>query len=272
MIRMAVYACQLGIIGAGAMGGALARGFITNGALAPDQVLVADTRPEALSSLADACGVRTTTDNAQVVASCETVMLAVKPQVLAEVLKPLGFAPNQLVISIAAGVSLARLAEVLGEGQPVVRVMPNILATVAEAASAFAGNAQVTAEQLAQVEGWLGSVGTAVAVEERLMDAVTGLSGSGPAFVAVFLEALVDGGVMAGLPRAQALQLAAQTLVGVGRWALETGASPAGLKDQVTSPAGTTIAGLRALEAGGLRSAALEAVLAAANRSRELGK
>lgn len=261
----------LGVIGAGAMGSALVRGFVERGVLLAAEIIVSDARPEALQALAQSTKVATTPDNGAVVAGSQVVLIALKPQVLAEVLQPLELAPDQLVVSIAAGVSLARLAEVLGAEQPLVRVMPNVLATVAEAASAYAGNQWATSEHLALVQRLLGSVGTALPVPEKLLDAVTGLSGSGPAFVAVFLEALADGGVAAGLPRAEAVRLAAQTVLGVGRWVLETGGSPAALKDQVTSPGGTTIAGLRALESGGLRSAALEAVVAAAVRSRELG-
>jgi pyrroline-5-carboxylate reductase len=261
----------LGVIGAGAMGAALVRGFVERGALKAAEIIVADVRLEVLEALAQSSGVAVTTDNPAVIAQSQAVLLAVKPQLLAEVARPLAWQPGQLVISIVAGVTLAALEGLTAPDQPLVRVMPNILATVTEASSAYAGNASATAEHLAFAERLLTSVGTAVPVPEKLLDAVTGLSGSGPAFCAVFLEALVDGGVAAGLPRAEATRLAAQTLAGVGRWVLATGGSPASLKDLVTSPAGTTIAGLRALEEGGLRSAAIEAVLAAARRAAELG-
>jgi pyrroline-5-carboxylate reductase len=262
----------LGVIGAGAMGAALVRGFVGQGALAAGEVIVADVRAEAAQALAAATGVSVAAGNAEVVGQAEAVLLAVKPQILAEVAQPLEWRPGQLVISIAAGVSLARLQALTTPEQPLVRVMPNVLVTVSEGASAYAANDRATAEHQALVQRLLASVGVAVPVPERLLDAVTGLSGSGPAFAAVFLEALADGGVAAGLPRGEAVRLAAQTLVGVGRWVLETGGSPASLKDLVTSPGGTTIAGLRALEAGGLRGAAIEAVVAAALRSRELGQ
>jgi pyrroline-5-carboxylate reductase len=261
----------LGVIGAGAMGAALVRGCVTRGALNAAEVIVADVRPEAVEALAQTTGVAVAGSGAEVVSQSAAVLVAVKPQILGDVLQPLPWQPGQLVISIAAGVSLQRLQQLTAPDQPLVRVMPNILATVAEAASAYAGNAEATAEHLEFVRRLLTSVGTAVVVPERLLDAVTGLSGSGPAFVAVFLEALAEGGIAAGLPRAEALQLAAQTVLGVGRWVLATGGSPAQLKEQVTSPGGTTIAGLRSLEGGGLRSAAMEAVIAAAERSQELG-
>jgi len=168
-------------------------------------------------------------------------------------------------------VPIARYEAMLGKRTSIVRVMPSILCTVGEAASAYCANAACSAEQVARVAELLNAVGTAVAVREELMDAVTGLSGSGPAFVAVFVEALIDGGVAAGLSRDQAARLAAQTVLGTGRWLQESGCSPSALKDMVTSPAGTTIAGIKALEEGGLRAAVIEAVVAAAKRSRELG-
>lgn len=261
----------LGVIGAGAMGGALVRGFIANGALRGDQIIVSDVREDLLAGLADANGVATTTDNQRLIDSSSALLIALKPQVIQVVLEPLVFPADQLIISIAAGVSLNKLAALTSLQQPLVRVMPNMLATISEGAAAYAGSALVSAEQLALVARLLGSVGTAVAVEEKLMDAVTGLSGSGPAFVALFAEAFIDGGVAAGLPRADAVRLAAQTILGVGRWLLETESSPAVLKDLVTSPGGTTISGVRTLEQGGLRSAVIEAVVAATQRSRELG-
>lgn len=262
---------DLGVIGAGMMGSALVRAFLKAGLLQADRVIMSDVYPATLSTLAETLGVQTTDDNRLLVEQSAVVMLAVKPQVLPAVLEPLSLRSDQLVISIAAGVTLAKLASLTSETQPLVRVMPNILATVAQASSAYAPSAQVTEAQVDFVQGLLSGAGVAVKVEERLMDAVTGLPGSGPAFVAVFAEALIDGGVVAGLPRADATKLTAQMLRGVGEWLQQTGGSPAQLKDMVTSPGGTTIAGLRALEGGGLRSAAIEAVVAAAQRSKELG-
>lgn len=232
---------------------------------------MSDALPAMLQTAESALGVRTTSDNQQVLDEAAVVLLAVKPQVLGAVLEPLNFRPDQLVLSIAAGVTLAKLTALTAETQPLVRVMPNILATVAQASSAWAPNAHVAPEQAELVQSLLDSAGVAVKVEERLMDAVTGLPGSGPAFVAVFAEALIDGGVAAGLPRAEAAKLTAQLIRGVGEWLLQTGGTPAQLKDMVTSPGGTTIAGLRAAEAAGLRSAAIEAVVAATQRSKELG-
>ncbi len=261
---------ELGIIGAGAMGSHLALGFVQRGALAAEQIIVSDVRAEPLARLREQ-GLFTTEDNQELVSASKAVLLAVKPQNLAEVVSALRFLPEQLVISIAAGITLGRLEELLG-ARPLIRVMPNILVTVGEAASAYAANAWARPEHLGFVHRLFTAVGTAVSVEEKVMDAVTGLSGSGPAFVAALAEAMIDGGVAAGLPRPQAIALAAQTLKGVGEWLLSQGESPAQLKDLVTSPGGTTMAGLRMLERGGLRSAIIEAIIAATERAAELGK
>ncbi|HEY3397328.1 MAG TPA: pyrroline-5-carboxylate reductase [Armatimonadota bacterium] len=267
------YTYRLGVLGAGAMGSALLRGFLDKGVLTPDQVLLWEIDDARREAVCEQTGVKAAGGARDLVSQCETILVALKPQVLPEVLPPLqrGFHASQLVISIAAGVPLARLAEFLGETPSLVRVMPNVLCTVGESASAWAADAALPAEQVAWVDKLLSSVGLALRVEERLMDAVTGLSGSAPAFAAAFCEALTDGGVAAGLPRGIAVELAAQVLVGAGTWIREHHA-PAALKDLVTSPGGTTIAGLRALEAGGLRAATMEAVLAAAARSAELGR
>ena len=265
-------AYRLGLIGAGNMGAALLRGFFKSGLLQPEQVLICEADAARQAAVGAELGVSAAPALA-LVAECEAVILAVKSQTLPELLGGLKgtFASDQVVISIAAGISLARLRKLIGPDVPLVRVMPNLLCTVGESASASACSPEVSAEQQAWVGELLGSVGLALPVDEGLLDAVTGLSGSGPAFAAVFCEALADGGVAAGLPRAVAVKLAAQTLKGAGRWILEQG-SPAQLKDAVTSPKGTTIAGLEVLEREGLRGAALQAVLAAARRSAELGK
>jgi pyrroline-5-carboxylate reductase len=208
-----------------------------------------------------------------VVEAAEHVLIAVKPQVIREVLSNLrdAFRPGQLLVSIAAGVSIETLADSAGPAPNIVRVMPNVCCTVGEAASAWATGPDVTDEQERFVQELLGAAGETVAVAEKLLDAVTGLSGSGPAFAAVFIEALADGGVQAGLSREQAQSLAAQTVVGAGRWVLENDGGPARLKDMVSSPGGTTITGLATLEGRAFRSAVIEAVVAAAERSQELG-
>ncbi|MBM3498728.1 MAG: pyrroline-5-carboxylate reductase [Armatimonadetes bacterium] len=264
---------RLGIIGAGRMAEALLRGWLAARKFAREDVLASDVDAKRRKLFSGKLKVDTTDDNAAVARHAEVLLLAVKPQVLERVCAPLAgeLRPGAWVISIAAGVRLARLEETLGADRPIIRVMPNILHTVRAGVAALCGNGAVTPEQLDHALDLFRALGTAEVVEERLMDAVTGLSGSGPAFAAVFVEALADGGVAAGLPRSLALPFAAQTVLGTAKWVLK-GQSPAGLKDLVTSPGGTTIAGLRALEAGGLRSAAIEAVAAAAGRSEELGR
>ncbi len=263
---------KLGVIGAGMMGAGLVRGFVAGGVLPTDDIVVYDIDHQRLEALVEETGVTAAEDSHAVVNQSEAILVAVKPQVMAEVLGSLktDFAADQFLMSIAAGVRLAQLRQWAGPAPALVRVMPNILATIQEGAAAYCTDDKVTDAQRQIVEELLGSVGTVAPVQEHLMDAVTGLSGSGPAFAAVFVEALADGGVAAGLGRDVALQLAAQTVAGVGKWALSRG-NPSALKDMVTSPGGTTAAGLCQLEARGLRSAVIEAVRAATQRSQELG-
>ncbi|MGC9318185.1 MAG: pyrroline-5-carboxylate reductase [Armatimonadota bacterium] len=263
---------RLGVIGTGVMGRALLNAAIRGGVVAASEVTASDTSPGCRLQ-AEEMGCFATDDNRQVVAEAQSLLVAVKPQVIAQVLTDLRdrFRQGQLLISIAAGVSLQALRDAAGPAPNLVRVMPNICCTVGEAACAWAPDDTVTEEQRQFVQELFSATGEAVEVEERLLDAVTGLSGSGPAFVAVFIEALADGGVRAGLPREQAQRLAAQTVLGAARWVLEAGESPAALKDRVCSPGGTTIAGVAALESRAFRAAAIEAVVAAAERARELG-
>lgn len=267
---------QIGIIGAGAMGGALAAGLLASGSSA-DAIRAADPDSDRRRSLEESRGIRCGADNREVVEQSDLVVLAVKPNQVAEVLRELGGADNPglsrpLWVSIAAGVSLASLAEGLPPGARLVRSMPNTPALVGEGATAFVANPEATNADRAAARLLFEAVGTAwEAPSEELMDAVTGLSGSGPAYVFVLLEALGDAGVRMGLPREAAHALATQTVLGAARLALESGRDPADLKAQVTSPGGTTIAGLERLEAAGFRSAIHDAVEAATRRSRELG-
>ncbi len=263
---------SLGVIGAGTMGSALVRSALQAGLLKPAQVIGSDIS-EARRAAFEGLGATSTDDNHHLVRSAEAVLVAVKPQVLGDVLPDLrdDFTEGQLLISIAAGVPLAALSEAVGPKPNLIRVMPNICCTVGAAASAYAVGEGVTEGQEEFVRELLDAAGEVVPVPEVLLNAVTGLSGSGPAFVAIFIAALADGGVAVGLPRAEAERLAAQTALGAARWLLEQDASPAQLKDLVSSPGGTTIAGVRALEAHGFRSAVIEAVVAAARRAEELG-
>lgn len=213
-------------------------------------------------------------DNAAVAAAADIVFLSIKPQHMSEVLEGLRgkLTHRHLVISVAAGVPLSRMSEALGPGPRLVPVMPNTPCLVGQGAAGYCLGPGTTADDVAIVERLLSSVGRAYLLDERLLDAVTGLSGSGPAYVCVMIEALADGGVRVGLPRQVAQDLAVQTVLGTAAMILKTGEHPAVLKDQVASPGGTTIAGLAALEAGGLRSALIAAVEAATARLRELGQ
>ncbi|RUL87232.1 pyrroline-5-carboxylate reductase [Tautonia sociabilis] len=261
-----------GFIGAGKMASALIRGMIRAGSVSPSAILASDPSPEARNALA-ADGVTTSPSNAEVALGSDVLVLAVKPQAMTEALAGLdGGGAGKLVISVAAGVPLARLGAGIGTGARLVRVMPNTPALVGEGASAYCLGPGVTEADEALVLRLLRSVGIARRVPESLMDAATGLCGSGPAFVYAAIEALSDGGVLVGLPRELATQLAAQTVLGAARMVLATGEHPGALKDQVASPGGTTIAGLHALERGAFRAALIGAVQAAALRSAELGQ
>jgi pyrroline-5-carboxylate reductase len=265
---------RVGFLGAGQMATALARGWLAAGLIRPDGALASDPLPQAREAFDAETGLRALADNREVVTSSDLLVLAVKPQAMAALLaevRPL-VSPRQLVVSIAAGVPLRQLADGLGADRRLVRVMPNTPCLVGASASAYAPGAAATAEDIALVDRLLNAVGRAFRLPEGLLDAVTGLSGSGPAFVYVMIEALSDGGVRVGLPRDVATALAAQTVYGAAKMVLETGTHTGTLKDRVTSPGGTTIAGLHALERGGLRAALMDAVEAATRRSAELGK
>jgi pyrroline-5-carboxylate reductase len=265
---------QLGFIGAGRMATALARGLLAADLVAPARLVASDPLPEALDHFARETGAQTLPHNAGVAARSDVLFLAVKPQQMAAVFGELNgrLTSKQLVVSVAAGVTLATIAAGLGAGPRLVRVMPNTPCLIGRGASAYALGPGATAEDAALVGRLLSSVGRAVQVEEKLLDAVTGLSGSGPAFVYIMIEALSDGGVRMGLPREIATQLAAQTVLGAAEMVLSTGEHPGRLKDQVASPGGTTIAGLQAMELGGVRGALMAAVEAATKRSAELGQ
>lgn len=256
------------------MGEALLSRLIDGGLYAADEIRVCDRAPDRLQQLQQQYGVQVSTQNEDAMAA-EVVMLAVKPQVLDKVIAQLNetnsVKSHSLIVSILAGVPLARL-EAAFPKNPVIRTMPNTPATVGAGMSAIAPGQNVTPEHLKTARRIFEAVGEVVDIPENLMDAVTGLSGSGPAFVALFIEALADGGVKAGLPRAIASQLALQTVLGAAQLLQDSQLHPAQLKDRVTSPGGTTIAGVAALEEKGFRSAAISAVYAAYQRSRELGQ
>lgn len=255
------------------MGGALLRGVEKALGQAELSVALSDVVSAAVDALQGSLGCKTSAGTpAAVVTASEVILLAVKPGDMKSLCESLAkLEGSRLFISIAAGISISDLETWLGGQQRVIRSMPNTPALVATGAAAFALGNKATAEDAALAIKILGSVGTADQVSEKLLDAVTGLSGSGPAYVYTVIEALADGGVLMGLPRAAALRLAAQTVAGAAQMVLQTGKHPASLRDEVTSPGGTTIAGLEQLEANGLRHALIQAVRKATERSKELG-
>ncbi len=264
----------LGFIGAGNMAAALVKGLLHAKVVAPEAILVSDVKPERLAELKAAHGIRTTQDNHELVNASDVIVLSVKPQVIDKVLGLIGgdVKSSQLVISVAAGVPVSAIEGRLPEGTHVVRSMPNTPATVQAGATAIAPGTHASEEDLEVARALFAAVGRVVTLDETLLDAVTGLSGSGPAYVMLMIEALADGGVKVGLHRDTALLLAAQTVYGSAKLLLETGEHPGRLKDMVTSPGGTAIAGLHTLESGGLRRTLIDAVEVATNRAAQLGE
>jgi pyrroline-5-carboxylate reductase len=261
-----------GFIGAGKMATALVQGMLRARLAKDDSIVASDPLEGARTSIQVETGIAVLESNLDVLKNSDVLVLAVKPQSMSQVLAELSKAvtSEHLVISIAAGITIESIVHGLGMHSRVVRVMPNTPALIGEGISAYALGAGVRPEDRALVEDLLGSVGQSVNVAESMLDAVTGLSGSGPAFVYLMIEALSDGGVRVGLPREIANQLAVQTVVGAAKMVRESDEHPGVLKDQVASPGGTTIAGLHALEKAGVRGAFIEAVVAATHRSAEL--
>jgi pyrroline-5-carboxylate reductase len=266
---------RIAFIGGGQMASALAAGFVRS-LLSPAQIAACDPSAEARDRFRQATGEAAvvTASMSAAVHSATVVILAVKPQIMPDALRELAplLTHSPLVISVAAGITLARMAESLPAGTRLIRVMPNTPCLIGRGASGAAAAATATQDDLQLADALLTTVGSVSWVSEGLLDAVTGLSGSGPAYVFQIIEALSDGGVKVGLPRAVALNLAARTVAGAAEMVLAGNQHPAALKDAVASPGGTTIAGLHALECGGLRAALMNAVEAATLRSRELGR
>jgi pyrroline-5-carboxylate reductase len=256
------------------MAEALIKGILAAGTAKAGQISVTDISSDRLEYLKKTYGIIVQKNNKEALSGADVVLLCVKPQVMDKLLEEIAPATGsgKLVISIAAGVTLARIEKALTANPRAVRVMPNTPALVLAGAAALAAGKNATTDDLAVAQSIFNSVGRAVVVEEKLMDAVTGLSGSGPAYVFMIIDALSDAGVKAGLPRQLALELAAQTVYGSAKMVLETKEHPGKLRDMVTSPGGTTIEGLHALEKGKLRATLMNAVEAATARSRELGK
>ncbi|MEJ7729903.1 MAG: pyrroline-5-carboxylate reductase [Polyangiaceae bacterium] len=276
---MALGGLKIGFLGGGNMAGALVRGLLHSHAVGPDQIVASDVKAERLAELHGKYGIRTTTDNEELARTSDVVVLAVKPQIVDRVLASVsagftgegGHARAALLVSVAAGVPIEALEARLPVGAHVVRSMPNTAAIALAGATAISLGTHATDADREVATGLFEAVGRCVVLDESLLDAVTGLSGSGPAYVMVIIDALADGGVKVGLGRDTALLLAAQTVYGAAKLQLETGEHPGRLKDMVTSPGGTAIAGLHTLESGGLRRTLIDAVEAAATRSAELG-
>lgn len=265
---------RFAFVGAGNMAEALIRGLLASTSVSAGDITISNRRHEKTERNAERWGVRAAHDNVTCVRDADVVMLCVKPQVMRAALEPLGreIPREALVISVAAGVPTHAIEAHLAEGQRVVRAMPNTGAVVRQSATAIAGGSVATEHDLAVAKEIFDQVGRTVVVEEGHLDAVTGLSGSGPAYIFLIIDALADASVKVGLPRDIGLELAAQTVLGSAQLLLQTGEHPGRLKDQVTSPGGTAIAGLHTLEAGGLRTTLITAVESATRRARELGE
>ncbi|MCL2458041.1 MAG: pyrroline-5-carboxylate reductase [Desulfobulbus sp.] len=264
----------IGFVGGGQMAEAMVRGILAAGLTTAEQITIAEPMTARQEHLTKQYGLACTQDPAVLCQKSEVLILAVKPQAAAAVLAPyrLFVGERHLVLSIMAGITLRALADAFTAPVRLIRVMPNTPALVLAGASAFSPNGQATAHDREIAAALFSAVGTCVEVPEHLLDAVTGLSGSGPGYVFAFIEAMIDAGVLAGLPRPVAEQLTVQTVLGSARLAQESGEHPAILRDKVTSPGGTTIAGLQVLEKGALRGVIMDAVAAAAERSRVLGE
>jgi pyrroline-5-carboxylate reductase len=264
----------VGFLGAGNMAEALIKGLLHAGTFTPEHVTASDVKTDRLKYLHTTHGIKTTTDNHELVRTSDLLVIAVKPQVVDKALTTIGaeVLPHTLVVSVAAGVPLEAIEARLPVNARVVRAMPNTPATVLAGATAISAGTHATEEDMEAAREMFEAVGRVVVLDETSLDAVTGLSGSGPAYVMLIIEALADGGVKVGLHRDTALLLAAQTVYGSAKLLLETGEHPGRLKDMVTSPGGTAIAGLHTLESGALRKTLMDAVETASARAAELGE
>ncbi len=262
---------RIGLIGGGKLAEALISGMLASKLSDPESIVVSDIDPSRRSLLKERFGVKTTDDGSQVIKSSDVVILALKPNVLPKVVPALHpLVSTRLVISVAAGVPIAKLESWLPEGTRVVRVMPNLNCAVRESLTVISQGTRASEADLHAAEQIFGSVGMTLRMGEEKLDAVTALSGSGPAYAFIFIEALSDGGVLCGLPREESIRMAAQTVLGAAKMVLQSSDHPAQLKDRVCSPGGTTIAAVSQLERSGFRAAAIDAVLAAFRRSKEL--
>jgi pyrroline-5-carboxylate reductase len=265
---------RVGFLGAGNIGDAMIKGLLQSGLVPAGAIHTSDARPDRLAQIVKQYGIQSAADNLALVRASDVIVLAVKPQIIATVLKEIAPAVDdtKLVVSVAAGVATSTLRANLPRARRLIRVMPNTPALVLEGATAIARAEGLDPGDLETAQELFGAVGRVVVLDEDALDAVTGLSGSGPAYVAIVIEALADGGVKMGLDRATAMTLAAQTVLGAAKLIIDTGMHPGQVKDMVASPGGTTIAGIAALEEGGVRRTFISAVERATLRSRELGQ
>jgi pyrroline-5-carboxylate reductase len=265
---------QVGILGTGNMGEALIHGLLYGHLCRPDQIFCSDVRVERLKTIREKYGVKSASHNMEVVKQSDIVLLAVKPQIMKPVVEEIAkyLDLSKLIISIAAGVPLDAIEACARKDLKLIRVMPNICVSVREGVSAIAAGKHAIKDDLMTAKTIFDSVGKSLFIEEYLLDAVTGLSGSGPAYIFLIIDALADAGVKVGLSRDDALILASQTVLGAAKMLIETGEHPGKLKDMVTSPGGTAIAGLHTLEEGGLRTTLINAVEIATQRSKALGE
>ncbi len=260
----------IGICGTGNMGRAIVKGLAASGLIANEKIFLYDLQLEKARRLAEETGTTVVMSKEELAARSEGLIMAVKPHIMPSVLSEIGnhIAANTVVISIAAGLTLERLGACLPERTKIVRVMPNTPAMVGEGMASVSANEMVLPEEVDLVLQIFRSFGKAESVEERLIDAVCGLSGSGPAYVYMFIEALADGAVREGMPRMMAYTFAAQTVLGAAKMVLESGEHPGKLKDDVCSPGGTTIEAVRSLETAGFRAAVMDAVIASAEKNK----
>ncbi|MEW5866815.1 MAG: pyrroline-5-carboxylate reductase [Bacillota bacterium] len=263
----------IGFIGSGTLASILVKGMIKAGSVKPGDIIASDVDTERLSRLAEETGARVTPSNKAVVDAANVLFFTVKPQVIDEVVDEISrhIRADQLVVSPVAGVTTESLESAIPRKVRLLRIMPNTPCLVMQGVIAVSKGRHATQKDVTELSDLLGPLGTIITVQENLMDSVTALSGSGPAFVYTMIEALADGGVRVGFSREVALQLAAQTVLGAAKMVLETGDHPGHLRDMVTSPGGTAIAGIHAMERGSIRASIMDAVVAAAQRSRELG-
>ncbi|WP_461204826.1 pyrroline-5-carboxylate reductase [Clostridium sp. DL1XJH146] len=265
---------KLGFIGCGNMGKAMIGGIINSGQLKPEEIIVSDLNEASLKAANEELGINTTTDSAALAETSEIIIVAVKPNISGIVLKQIKdkIQPSTLVVSIAAGISINFIENILGDDKKIIRTMPNTPALVNEGMTAICPNKNISDEEKDLIVNIFSGFGKAKVVGEYLIDSVIGVSGSSPAYVFMFIEAMADAAVMAGMPRADAYTFAAQAVYGSAKMVLETGMHPGALKDMVCSPGGTTINAVKELEKTGFRSSVIESVTACIKKSKDMSK